>query len=228
MSSARRFSALLGLVSCVTFVTAQASLYIPGFDPQPINAEVLGVGADGATTWLLQPGMPSGTLDDSGFEGEATLVEGPTSAYLNWIDPTAGVSLQENCVIANGIAVCQDNAAYISQTTLATVETEIASAFPVQVAAGTQSNTAAPTSDSDGASGQSSATSVATSGVAAATTSPIGSGMTTVVGGSKPSGSVTGGLNPSASGSQSTNGASGLHAVPLVALAAAGLAAFLA
>ncbi len=38
-------------------------MYIPGFDPQPVAANELGVGADGETTWLLAPGVSSGTLD---------------------------------------------------------------------------------------------------------------------------------------------------------------------
>lgn len=52
-------------------VTAQAtSLYIPGFDPQPVTIlSELGVGADGATTWLVAPGTPSGDFQDSGFFG---------------------------------------------------------------------------------------------------------------------------------------------------------------
>lgn len=50
-------------------VAAQTSLYIPGFDPQPVSANVLGVGSDGRTTWQIQPGQPSGTLSDVGFIG---------------------------------------------------------------------------------------------------------------------------------------------------------------
>lgn len=52
-----------------TDATALTSLYIPGFDPQPVTADELGVGSDGQTTWLIAPGVSSGTLDDSGFYG---------------------------------------------------------------------------------------------------------------------------------------------------------------
>lgn len=37
-----------------TFTT---SLYIPGYEgPLPVNADVLGIGSDGRTTWALQDG----------------------------------------------------------------------------------------------------------------------------------------------------------------------------
>lgn len=50
-------------------VAAQTTLYIPGADPQPITASVLGVGSGGETTWLLGPGVSSGTLEDIGIPG---------------------------------------------------------------------------------------------------------------------------------------------------------------
>lgn len=48
---------------------AQTSLFIPGFDPQPISADILGVDAQGRTTWALHKGAPTDTFDDSGFVG---------------------------------------------------------------------------------------------------------------------------------------------------------------
>lgn len=54
-------------------VTAQKSLFIPGFDPQPISADVAGVDQEGRTTWILQPGVFSGSFDDSGFIGTGEL-----------------------------------------------------------------------------------------------------------------------------------------------------------
>ncbi len=60
----------------------QTSLYIPGFDPQPVTANELGVGADGETTWLIAPGVTSGSFEDSGFFGPGnsliTLLPKPT------------------------------------------------------------------------------------------------------------------------------------------------------
>ena len=53
----------------MTVVTAQStSLYIPGFDPQPISADIVGVDSSGHTTWDLTPLQAT---DDSevGFAG---------------------------------------------------------------------------------------------------------------------------------------------------------------
>lgn len=47
---------------------AQTSLYVPGFDPQPLSAKQVGV-ADGRTTWELVAGQPTGTFDNSDFPG---------------------------------------------------------------------------------------------------------------------------------------------------------------
>jgi len=40
-----------------------SSLYIPGFDPQPINVQPIGVGSDGRTTYVLGPGVATNTDD---------------------------------------------------------------------------------------------------------------------------------------------------------------------
>lgn len=37
-------------------VNAQVSIYIPGFEPQPVSADVVGVGMDCRTTWALHKG----------------------------------------------------------------------------------------------------------------------------------------------------------------------------
>ena len=50
------------LVRIVT--AAQATLYIPGFDPQAITADVEGVAADGHTTWRIGPGVTSSPYED--------------------------------------------------------------------------------------------------------------------------------------------------------------------
>ena len=47
----------LGCVVCL----ANISLIVPDFNPEPLSAEVVGVGADGETTYLLYPGQPTGT-----------------------------------------------------------------------------------------------------------------------------------------------------------------------
>jgi len=44
------------------------SLYIPGFDPQPVSAHIAGVGSDGRTTWILQRGTVN-AADTSSYAG---------------------------------------------------------------------------------------------------------------------------------------------------------------
>ncbi|EMD38145.1 hypothetical protein CERSUDRAFT_113290 [Gelatoporia subvermispora B] len=88
------------------FTSAQTSLYLPDFDPQPVTANQLGVNADGQTTWLIAPGSSSNGLDGHGIYGPATLVEGPSDAHLIYIDTNYGISLQEDCIISAGVAAC--------------------------------------------------------------------------------------------------------------------------
>lgn len=67
------------LLSCDSFhftgATARSqtstSLYIPGFDPQAVSANVAGIGADGATTWILHQGSrdPTDTSSYPDFIG---------------------------------------------------------------------------------------------------------------------------------------------------------------
>lgn len=100
------FLVIASFLASRQFTAAQTSLYLPDFDPQPVTADELGVGPDGQTTWLIAPGVSSAGLDDWGFYGPATLVEGPSEAHLIYIDNSIGVSLQEDCTISNGIAAC--------------------------------------------------------------------------------------------------------------------------
>lgn len=44
---------------------AETSLYIPGFDEQPVSVDVLGVGPDGRTTWQIVPSKPTGTVSSA-------------------------------------------------------------------------------------------------------------------------------------------------------------------
>ena len=50
-----------------TVAVADTSLYIPGFDEQPISVTAVGVGPDGRTTWRIQPGRPTGTIPAAPF-----------------------------------------------------------------------------------------------------------------------------------------------------------------
>ncbi|KAI8989817.1 hypothetical protein BD414DRAFT_485265 [Trametes punicea] len=111
---------------------AQTSLYIPGFDPQPITADIEGVDAQGRTTWRIGPGVTSGTFDqDAGIEGSVTLIADATEAQIIWANAAASMTLSESCAIANGIALCSGFAA-AAGTGESFVATETASPFEVQ------------------------------------------------------------------------------------------------
>lgn len=58
--------------------SSTSDLYIPGFDPQPISADMIGVGSDGRTTWALHKGNPhpTDTASYADFPG--------TGAYIHF------------------------------------------------------------------------------------------------------------------------------------------------
>jgi len=147
------FSDLFVACVFVGVVSAQTSLYIPGFDPQPVSASEVGVGADGRTTWELAPGVTSGTYEDIGFAGTATLIEGPSDAQLIYSEPAGGLYLSESCVIANGIANCNIAAGQGGTTT---TDSAVETASPFEVQGGSAPTPApAPTSSSAPSSGSS-------------------------------------------------------------------------
>ncbi|KAF9532874.1 hypothetical protein CPB83DRAFT_846525 [Crepidotus variabilis] len=92
------------------FAHAQSttSLFLPGFDPQPLSADVAGVGSDGHTTWAIQKGKPTGTEDPSDFPGTVTLVQGPNDVSMTYAVP--GVTMAISCSISASIsAVCSED-----------------------------------------------------------------------------------------------------------------------
>ncbi|TFK72764.1 hypothetical protein BDN72DRAFT_855297 [Pluteus cervinus] len=109
------------------FVTAQTSLYIPGFDPQPIIATPAGTDDQGHTTWLLSPG-PVTDAADSGFSGTVTLVEGQNFASVGFVNE--GVTLDIACTLSGDQATCSQP----SQPD-AGVESDTVSFITVQLAA---------------------------------------------------------------------------------------------
>jgi hypothetical protein len=50
-------------------VRADTSLYIPGFDPQPLSVGELGTDGQGRTTWEVVPGSLTGTFSEPAFIG---------------------------------------------------------------------------------------------------------------------------------------------------------------
>lgn len=173
---------------------AQTTLYIPGFDPQPITADVLGVGADGQTTWLLGPGVSSGALDDIGLPGPgknqsislsrwpvysqvhapATLIEGPSAAKLVFDSPAASMLFEDDCTIVDGIATCTVVVALDGTTSTGTaIETVVP--FTVQGGGSSVSPTSAPSAGSGASSGASPTPSSGASNSGSQTASSSGS-----------------------------------------------------
>ncbi|KAJ3478103.1 hypothetical protein NLI96_g9988 [Meripilus lineatus] len=170
------------------YVHAQTSLYIPGFDPQPVSASQLGIGADGRTTWELKPGVTSGTFDEIGFIGTATLVEGPNDAHLVYSDAAASFVVEENCSINGGVAVCSIVIASGTSTETA-LETESVIPFEVQGGGAAPSAGSSPAVSTPAPSGGSSASSV----VSRSSGSPVAS--QTSAGSPSPSTSTGAGTN---------------------------------
>ncbi|KAI9435178.1 hypothetical protein H4582DRAFT_1973411 [Lactarius indigo] len=103
------FVVLHHLVICAR---ADTSLFVPGFDPQPLSAAELGTDGQGRTTWEIVPGSPTGTFTEVDFVGTATLVEGPNDAHLVYNNAPLSVTLDIQCGINNGIAACTGDAGY--------------------------------------------------------------------------------------------------------------------
>ncbi|KAI0362546.1 hypothetical protein OH77DRAFT_1388589, partial [Trametes cingulata] len=204
-----------------TVATAQTSLYIPGFDPQAITADVEGVDAQGRTTWRIGPGVTSGTYEDpAGIIGSATLVADATEAHLVWQNGIASISLSEDCVIANGAAVCS-GVASAAGTAESFVQTESAVPFEVQAGGagaaaptGSATTEAAPTGSPAG-----SAPAGTRSGAGTSAQATAGSGLST---GPAATGTSTGdALNPTVTGKD--NGVAKTGASMLVSLGVVGL-----
>jgi len=105
MSTTTTLVKFLILTSCVSLIQADVSLYLPGFDPQPLTASVLGVDSNGDTTYLIQAGTPTGNEDPSD-QPPFTLVEGASNVGYTIVVPDAGTVAESCTYIGNGQANC--------------------------------------------------------------------------------------------------------------------------
>ncbi|EPS96860.1 hypothetical protein FOMPIDRAFT_1129627 [Fomitopsis schrenkii] len=220
-----------------TDASAITSLFIPGFDEQPVTANLIG-SQNGVATYVIAPGVSSVGMDDYGFAGPATLVAGPSTAAVTYVDENLGLALYENCNVADGTAVCEDVVIIMGSegTTATTTVTQAVESFAVQGGASATGADAITTSpvptgdfatwvpdDDDGATAN--AGSTQSSGAApthSVTTQATGSGFSKVVtptGGASQAGSST----TSASGAQTTSGAARFQTSSLLIVVAAGL-----
>ena len=117
-------------------VRADTSLFVPGFDPQPLSVGDLGTDAQGRTTWEIVPGSLTGTFSEPAFigtgallfcfpsliaqyltHGPATLVEGPNDAHLVYNNAELSITMDVQCGITNGNAVCTENPGFVTTQT---------------------------------------------------------------------------------------------------------------
>ncbi|KAI0693327.1 hypothetical protein BC835DRAFT_1415961 [Cytidiella melzeri] len=144
MFSKLSFKVSLLYVALRAPVVSAVSLYIPGFDPQPVTiVSVLGVGSAGETTFLIAPGTTTGSDDEAGF-----FAPGPTTAEIIYNDAAHGLDLDEKCAINGDIADCTAVAA-VDGITTTEAETVTVAPFEVQGsvdAAGSSAASATPSS----------------------------------------------------------------------------------
>ena len=143
----RFFLPLCSLFFLLHVVHGQTSLYIPGFDAQPVSAEIAGVDSElGRTTWLLHKGSASpGFTPTNDFLGTATLVQGSKGASLGYSNPAGEWAIAQDCIYTEKtLAVCT-----ISIQGALVTQTEVVSRMPIQ---GGGTTSLAPTSDSGGSS----------------------------------------------------------------------------
>lgn len=160
------------------------SLYIPGFDPQPLSVTELGVDTNGHTTWEIQPGQTTGG-GDVGFLGTgtftmllvadklnslfflATLVEGPSDAVISY------VQVAETCTFSGSLAICDVDANGSTFQNIETIQPFVVAGSAGVVTASPSATAAATTATSSKSSGQSSGGNSHSSGAANPTQTAI-------------------------------------------------------
>ena len=139
------YSSILLTVVFAGSALAQTSLFLPGFDPQPLSADILGTDAEGRTTWAIHAGAKTGTFDDASFPGTATLVEGPNDASFTYAQAgvfTTGIA----CSLSGNTAVCSGVESGMPVTVTDTFTR-------IEVQAGTTAPLASPTGAPSGNTG---------------------------------------------------------------------------
>ncbi|KAF8077599.1 hypothetical protein FPV67DRAFT_1662415 [Lyophyllum atratum] len=124
---------------------AQTSLYIPGLDPQPLIADILGVDGQGRTTWALHQGALTDPAD-GGLPGTATLVEGANDVSFTYVPPGGAFTIGRECSLSGNLAIC-------SATVSGEAVTETETADRILVQAGTTAAPSTPTNKADTTTG---------------------------------------------------------------------------
>ncbi|KAA1470847.1 hypothetical protein DENSPDRAFT_775370, partial [Dentipellis sp. KUC8613] len=95
-------------------VYADTSLWIPGFDPQPLSVVILGTDTNSHTTWEILPGSLTGTFSQPTFIGTAVMIQGPQDAHVTWQGDgdLAGQSFEITCSVTGSLADCTAPSGY--------------------------------------------------------------------------------------------------------------------
>ncbi|KAM6503229.1 hypothetical protein JOM56_000172 [Amanita muscaria] len=92
----------LALFACSAY-GAETSIFVPGFDPQPLSMDYITTDTKGHTVWALYAtGDPSN--DIVAVPGTLTLVEGSDYMSLGYSYPS--LTIHEECSLASDAAVC--------------------------------------------------------------------------------------------------------------------------
>ncbi|EED16137.1 GPI anchored protein, putative [Talaromyces stipitatus ATCC 10500] len=158
--------------SVVAAQSAVTTLFIPGFDNQPLVASIIG-GNAAATTYFIEC-APGTDASDCGAGMGFTLTEGPKTAHIQMVYSALSADVQCDLNTAASEAACVETVggaeANFPGTTSTTLSaTDYASAFiPVTITAG--SATGAPATTAASATAPTATATGATSGASAATT----------------------------------------------------------
>ncbi|KAH6908283.1 hypothetical protein BKA70DRAFT_265853 [Coprinopsis sp. MPI-PUGE-AT-0042] len=71
------------LLAPVLYAHAQLTIFLPGFDEQPLVADVAGT-EGGRTTYFVHNTDANPDLPADGFFGTATVIQGPTDASIHY------------------------------------------------------------------------------------------------------------------------------------------------
>jgi len=107
---------LAGVPACL----ADVSLILPGVTPKlPISANIIGVGPDGATTYQIFPGQPTGSLVNQNVAtaGTVKMVEDDDNVVLEYANSALSVTVVKSCALASGMGNCVN---IYGQTTVTT------------------------------------------------------------------------------------------------------------
>ncbi|QKX54091.1 uncharacterized protein TRUGW13939_01174 [Talaromyces rugulosus] len=206
----------LALLGSAVALHQTTTLFIPGFDQQPLVASIAGSDST-ATTYAIKC-APGTSSDECGAGAGFTLIEGPKTAHMEMIDGDASIfSLAENCVLkGTSTAICTNTAAgseanFPGTSTLTYANEDLASAMIVVTVTAGDVNTAPASTAASATAPTATATAASTStaaGTGSDTTTATGTIGSTSTSGSASTGTTTGTSTGAASSSADSSSVS--------------------